>query len=389
MSDTSLKLVRTRPFSPSKISLINDCPLRYLLETENYVSVSSPSNPYALVGTAIHKLVEINLSRPSISGVELKKQFIDSIDKLATRGGASLVRWVHANYGLSGILSNERVVSSVQQVKRLLAKYGDDKSEIKVDSNFIAHSISPDAMGSEKWFEHKKLELGGKIDLSYVDDEGIIHVVDFKSGKVLDEEGQPKDGYLLQIGAYGLMVEESADSSNILLELIGSHTTWVGKLDETLRARVLNFVSEAQKTLPLNREIDASTLSKSGEHCSSCRSRFSCDEYRLALRNRSLGGGDSICSPNDLFGTVSRVTKHENLIDVLVNTNNGIICSIIGLPDCLYQEIKTGDLISGYFLGVLDSESRCTFPANFFVFRDDAPRLSSFESLLIIDEKNQ
>jgi hypothetical protein len=389
MSDTWSKLSRTKPFSPSKISLINNCPLRYLLETENFVSVGPPSNLYALVGTVIHKLVEINLSRPSISGIELKKQFIESINKLAIRGGESVVNWVYANYGLNGLLSNERVISSVQQVKRLLAKYGDDKSEIKVGSNLIAHFICPDGLGSEKWFEHKKLELGGKIDFSYIDEEGMIHIVDFKSGKVLDEEGQPKDDYLLQIGAYGLMVEEFTDSSNILLELIGSHTTWTGKLDETLRARVLNSVSEAQKTLPLNHEIDASTLSKSGEHCSSCRSRFSCDEYRLALRNRSFGGANSICSPNDLFGTVSRVTKHENLIDILVNTNNGITCSIIGLPDGIYHEIKIGDLIAAYFLGVLDIESRCAFPVNFFIVRGDAPRLSSFESLVIIEAKNQ
>jgi len=377
--------MRTKPFSPSKISVINDCPLRYLLETESYPSVNLPSNIYALTGTAIHKIIEANLSNPSISGSDLKKQFIELISKLLARNsGAPLISWVFEKYGLSGILSSERTISSVQQIKSLLAKYGEEKNNTKADIEFITKLIEPDVLGSEKWLEYKNLELAGKIDFSYIDNEDIIHVIDFKSGKVIDNEGQPKDGYLLQIGVYGLMVEHSTSNSNILLELIGSHTSWSGRLDDSLKMRVRNLVAYAKKILPLNQEIDASSLSKIGEHCSSCSSRFACSEYGQTLKNRFLGQDDCICSPNDLIGSVSKVTKRDDLVDILVKTNNEIICSIIGLPFHLFQEIKIDDLISAYFLGILDIENRCKFPVNFFIFRDDAPRMSSFESLLFI-----
>lgn len=385
MSDFPVKVARTKPFSPSKISLIKDCPLRYLLETENYSSVSPSSNIYAVTGTSIHKIVDINISNPSISGVELKKQFIEFIDKLIKRNSRkSLISWTYENYGLNGLISNERIVSSVQQIKRLLDSYGEEKSPSNNNFKFMTREISSDILGSEKSLEFKNLELAGKIDFSYMDVDGIIHVVDFKSGNVLDDEVRPKDGYLLQIAVYGLMLEQFVTNSKLLLELIGSNTSWSGPLDDELRGRVINLIKDAKTILPLNQELEASTLSKSGEYCSSCGPRFACAEYHQALNNRSFGEKSSICSSNDLIGLVSKVTKRENLIDILLKSNNQTICSIIGLPHSLYQEIKVGDLISAYFLGILDIEGKCKFPVNFFVFREDTPRLSSFEFILKI-----
>jgi hypothetical protein len=379
------KVARTKPFSPSKISIINSCPLRYLLETESYHSVSPPSNIYALTGTAIHKIIEDNLSNPSISGAEIKKQFLGVLDRLAINNKrAPLICWVYEKFGLGGTLANERVISSVQQIKRLLDKYGKDKSLERPDTKLPSQKYEFSSLGAEKWFELAKFELAGKIDLSYLDDEGVIHVVDFKSGKVIDDEGLPKEEYLLQIGVYGLMVEDSTSHPNLLLELIGSHTSWSGCLDESLRGRVVDLITYAKNNLPLNKEINASEISITGDHCLSCRSRFACGKYVNALNKRVHGEESSICSPCDVTGVVKKTSTRGDLIDLIVSPIGGITCSIMGLPRSLYPEFKEGDLIAGYFLGVLDIENRCNFPANFYVFRDEAPRMSSFESMVAL-----
>ena len=382
---------RTKPFSPSKISVINLCPLRYLLETEGYPSVSPPSSIYALTGTAIHKIIEDNLSNPSISGADIKKQFLDAIDRLALNNKrAPLICWVYEKFGLGGTLTSEKVITSVQQVKRLLDKYGKDKSLERSDTKLPSQKYEFSSLGSEKWFEVTKLELAGKIDLSYLDDEGVIHVIDFKSGKVIDDEGLPKEEYILQIGVYGLMVEDSTSHSNLLLELIGSHTSWSGLLDEPLRGRVVDLITHAKNILPLGKEIDAYEISMTGEHCLSCRSRFACGKYVSALKDRAYGEESTICSPSDVIGVVKKTSTRGDLIDLIVSPVGGITCSIMGLPQTLYPEFKEGDLIAGYFLGILDIENRCNFPANFYVIRDESPRKSSFESMVaLVDARSK
>lgn len=385
------KVARTKPLSPSKISVINSCPLRYLFETENYPFVNPPSNIYAITGTAIHKIIEDNLSNPSISGAEIKKQFLSAIDRLILNNKrAPLICWVYEKFGLGGTITNERVISSVQQIKRLLDKYRKDKSSTRSDVNLSSQKDEFSALGSERWFELAKFELAGKIDLSYLDDEGVIHVIDFKSGKVIDDEGLPKEEYLLQIGLYGLMVEDSTSHSNLLLELIGPHISWSGCLDESLRDRVVDLITYAKNKLPLNKEIDASEASITGDHCLSCRSRFACGKYVNALKERAYGEENAICAPCDVICVVKKTSARGDLIDLIVSPMGGITCSIMGLPRTLYPEFKEGDLIAGYFLGILDIENRCNFPANFYVFRDEAPRMSSFESMVaLVDARSK
>jgi hypothetical protein len=180
------------------------------------------------------------------------------------------------------------------------------------------------------------------------------------------------------------MVENSTSYSNLLLELIGSHTSWSGYLDDSLRGRVIDLIALAVNKLPLNKEIDASEISITGEHCLSCRSRFSCGKYVNALKERACGDENSICSPYDVTGVVKKASARGDLIDLIVSPTGGVTCAIMGLPRSIYPEFKVGDSIAGYFLGTLDIENRCNFPANFYVIRDEAPRMSSFESMVAL-----
>jgi hypothetical protein len=82
------------------------------------------------------------------------------------------------------------------------------------------------------------------------------------------------------------------------------------------------------------------------------------------------------------------VSVRGDFIDLIINPAEGITCSIMGLPHSLYTEFKEGDLIAGYFLGIFDAENRCNYPTNFYVFRDDAPRMSSFEAMVALTDLN-
>ena len=63
---------RTQPIRPSKIGLFNNCPLRYVFETERPEFGNLPPGPQVYLGIAFHGAIENFWGQSSIKGIDIR-----------------------------------------------------------------------------------------------------------------------------------------------------------------------------------------------------------------------------------------------------------------------------------------------------------------------------
>ena len=382
MVNRALPLFRTKPISPSKLGIFAACPLSYLLETEKPVGGGLSSTPIALRGTISHKLIERFTGNPLPTPQELLDAFqILLTEALAKADASALLRLAFQARGSAGVLSSAQVISACGFVMKIL------KSQPQSPRDTFLSPVGRETanfIGPEKKFEDEALDLAGYIDLTYVDTEGEIHVVDYKTGRVLAEDGGPRSEYLTQIAAYGLLVKRKLSLSTIFLNLTGSNSVWEGELNPDLEATVLQLVNGVHRVFPRGEEINPRQLAISGGHCQSCNFRPSCDVYIDFLRTSHYG--DERRSLNDVSGQIVEIKPSGRLATLRLSTISGNI-SIAGVPTDLMQGVSLGKLVDAYGLGYFDDLTRARFPANFFVYREDNPSASAFGARLKFDSR--
>lgn len=373
MLTRALPLLRTRPISPSKIGMFAVCPLSYLLETEKPVGGGLSHTPVALRGTISHKLIERFTGNPLPTPQDLLDAFQNLLtDALSKADGSALLRLAFQARGSAGVLSSAQVISACGFVMKILKSQQQSRRETflspigRESANFI---------GPEKRFEDEELDLAGYIDLTYVDTNGKIHVVDYKTGRVLAEDGSPRSEYLMQIAAYGLLVKRKLRLSTIFLNLTGNNSVWEGELNPDLEATVLQLVKDVQRIFPRGGEVNPRQIAISGGHCQSCNFRPSCEGYMDFLR--TSGYGDERRSLNDVSGEIVEIKSIGRLATLRLSTISGNVL-IAGVPTDLMQGVSLGKLVDAYGLGYFDDLTRARFPANFFVYREDNPSASAF-----------
>ncbi|HJV86602.1 MAG TPA: PD-(D/E)XK nuclease family protein [Noviherbaspirillum sp.] len=378
MANVPLTLKRTRPISPSKLSTFTTCPLRYLLETERPPKGGLSSNPIALRGTITHGLIEQSTGKPLPKAQELLEQFHALLAAAVTKKDANpLLKLAFERAGHAGVLSVPQVVSACSFVMKILKAHPQGLPAVGTGT---AGQGSASPIGPERKFEDSSLDLGGYIDLTYADDVGNVHIVDYKTGSVLGEDGGPRAEYLLQMGAYGILVKKVLGPPKVFLELAGASSSWQGELDAGLEATALQLVNRLRCQLPRGEVVDADHLSKQGVHCQGCGFRPSCRAYLDCLQHAPTS--DQRLSPKDVAGEIIEVSPMGALISLRLRTTKGHIVSIGGVPAHLLQDATPGTLVAAYGLGHFDDLTRAKFAANFFIFREDNPAASAFEATL-------
>ena len=379
-------LARTKPIAPSKLGAFKLCPLRYLLETERPPTPCLPVGILALRGTAVHHAIEKFAGLKEASGVAVKGAILDYVHKsLARMGSPPLMRLAYEAVGASGLLSPSEVVKHSQFALKMI-----QASPPVVPRTMHAGPIDGVAtttaavLGPEKWFESGKLGMAGKIDSTFRASDGGVHVVDYKTGGVLAEDGSPKEEYLLQVAAYGVMVRHATGALDIRLRLVGPSSSWDGCLDAGMESLVETIATELQATIPIGKAVETRGLATLGQHCSSCSYRPSCGPYNELLLRRLGNETSDAFSPLDLAGIIDTVSVGTTATSVRVTATSGGAAAITGLPNCFYPRLDPGAAIIGYGLGCQEVRMQSRRPSNFFVYRADEPRLSAFGSLIVV-----
>jgi CRISPR/Cas system-associated exonuclease Cas4 (RecB family) len=271
------------------------------------------------------------------------------------------------------------LLSTSSFIRQILARYGDSQP-LGTRGTPVNGRTTPSVFGPERRVSSENLDVEGRADLIYKDSSSAIHVVDYKSGKVTDENGQPKREFLLQVATYGIAVSERFPPPHkIILELLSPNSEWTGQLNEELAFEVKTLLEQVNSLLPKNTSVDTNRLATIGSHCHSCSYRPTCPAYTLALEDEKI---DQTCQC-DLSGTIFEVSQQADMAIIRLRTKGGRIAAITGVPRDIYPELHVGARIHAYSLGITDVLSRARYPANFYMYRPENPRESAFSAMIL------
>ncbi len=374
---------RSKPAVPSKLSAFLICPLRYAFETESSPEVVVPRGPFALRGIALHRTVERYFGREVPGGRELQAEFLNYIgEEIARQKEISLTKFAFTQAGIKGILSNEQILSACQLARVILVSHQDKATPNPAVLRMPAMRGGAPALGSEKAVSSEALDMEGRIDLTYKDATDVVHVVDYKSGNVLDSTGVVKESYAIQVAAYAALVSDTLKPSGLVMDLIGPSSNWSGVYDAAMDRAIKELLSKLRTALPKHVKVRTELLAMPGHHCSSCAYRLFCPRYKEYMNPTSRGADDEAL-PNDVSGTILEARQSGGLITLRILTDKGTKASIAGVPLETYPALHTGQRLRAASLGTFDLAGKTAFPANFYLFRADNPRLSAFEAMML------
>ena len=382
-SDNSLlTLSRTRPISPSKIALISVCPWQFLLSTEAPKSPKIPHSPRAILGSAMHKTIELNAGL-KLTGLEVKRLIEEEFGRRVLALPNGLVRWVYIRDGTYGLLPNSIVMAASQ-----LAYKSIQNSQISFTSGTESMLEGGDAhgqLGRERKFGSTVLDMEGWPDLVYRKGNA-VHIVDFKLGLSRDEHGSPKQDYILQIASYGVMAKRASGLTQVVLELRSPSDEWVHDLDGHLEASVVNAAQRAQQLLPRGKVFDSTALTRLGPHCQSCSHRPSCRAYSSCLLSGE-GSKTGALSPFDITGKVTSVTQVSGLSRIVLAAIpdqrrvivNGLIDGVV------VSGLSEGCKFTAYALASSEIKGKGNYIANFNAWSQSNPRRSAFDAFITVN----
>ena len=377
--DDSLELSRNKPFRPSKLAVLFECPWQYLLSTEHPKTSMLGLNPIGVLGSSMHKIIEKNAGEHHFKGLEVQQLIQEEFKKQITKLPNNFLKWTFQKYGMNGVINPARLLSAAQlafksirsspQKTNILQYFPSNSEESK--SNFIRES---------KFFS-LDLDLEGWPDLVYKN-ENSVHVVDYKLSLSRSEDGSPKESYILQAAAYGLLAKELNRNSDVILELTSPSDNWARSLDKVLENKVKETLTSASTILPKGKSFQILQLARLGNHCTKCNFRPSCSAYTNNLLSISSDQGDSI-SKNDVVGNIISINQIKNTIRIELETNllNRKV-TIEGLVPEIHSNLKIGDFLFGYELSTSEIKGRGTYVANFHILNSATPHSSAFSSFI-------
>lgn len=221
--------------SPSNFSWVNrGCRYQILLQAViksfKNNALSLPPNKNAILGTIIHKLYELTIKGELTSLLDLKNKWED----LITEKKAELASQYPTLHNVS-LNDYDKRNSAIRYSLVSMKKRG------SADTGYSKRRVL-----SEKWLDCSAIGLKGFADKLVIDDN-YFDVIDFKSGHVIDENGDIKSEYRVQLHLYALMCQflSLGTPRNLsLVDIDGNYHSipFSSTLSEQLKAEVLEAI---------------------------------------------------------------------------------------------------------------------------------------------------
>ena len=170
--------------------------------------------------------------------------------------------------------------------------------------------------GSERRLANADLRLRGRPDWFACNDGYHIDVVDFKSGRITDVDGQILDEHAVQLQLYALLLEAAFPGARItpFVECVERMEVPWGDEERVRVTKRLRLVAEA---LPVGASLEAEDLARPGVHCGTCRLRPRCPAYlKTAPRWWADRSRNPRPLPLDVWGYVLRTQLDEQSVSV-------------------------------------------------------------------------
>lgn len=293
--------------APSMLTLGPICVLRQQgREVDGSRIVGLIESPWAVVGTLVHQAIQVADGRSNITEVfeELVRQREIELLEDSRRRHFVPLRGTIGEGGWSSrlaLLATRRGDQESLPMKRLSAR--------QVVATHYASS------NHEVWLDSEVLGLRGSVDLLELVGDHTVRITDWKTGPILDANGQVKETYRLQLTAYRMLATERWPERKVETFLFNGETVNV-EVTSGDEDAVRHAVVEIKRVIDGRSESQAIDLALLGNECADCLIRLRCPAYmdELCRTGRGTAAGESPRT-GDVFGSVSSVhTRGETSI---------------------------------------------------------------------------
>ena len=132
-------------------------------------------------------------------------------------------------------------------------------------------------------------------------------MTDFKSGNILDDEGEVEEVTALQLRLYGLAILELAPRTRLELKVVSPAGTTEVTFSKEDIANTSAWLAERISSLPTGEQIEADQLAVVGPQCWGCTARLVCPAYRAAVSDLWKRTDLSTKLPLDTAGSIVEV----------------------------------------------------------------------------------
>ena len=153
-------------------------------------------------------------------------------------------------------------------------------------------------------FHSRKLRLKGRVDELAKLASGSIEVIDYKTGRITDDDGNLSARIVLQVRLYGLAILEFVPSATVRPYVRSGEQCYSVPFTPDDVKQTENERKELLDRLPIGHSQQAESLAELGPHCRTCRIRHVCPRYRreaLSLWARPIA---DFRLPMDICGSV-------------------------------------------------------------------------------------
>jgi hypothetical protein len=153
-------------------------------------------------------------------------------------------------------------------------------------------------------FHSRNLRLKGRIDELAKRASGTIEVIDYKTGRITDDDGNLSARIVLQLRLYGLAIIERVPSATVQPYVSSGERLYSVPFTPDDVQRTENERKELLDRLPVGQSQQAESLAELGPHCRTCRMRHVCPRYRreaVSLWGKSTA---AFSLPIDICGSV-------------------------------------------------------------------------------------
>lgn len=278
-------------FSPSSFVQLERCALSALgLRRKNVQGLLVP-HPAAFLGVVLHHVRhEVLKGRwggartPLRAALQILATAVRDVEAMLQRDNATVgLVPLRSSVGRRYWMSNKRTLE--RWAKRLtIAGKSEPPNTIALAQGLLPTGNGPStrvASGSEQLIANPRLRLVGRPDWFASVDARHIEVVDFKSGRVTDADGDLLEDHIIQVRLYAFMLEAAFPHAKVTPFLEGNEPIEV-PWGHRERTNLMDRLQAVARALPSGATIKAEALAKPGVHCRECRLRPSCLSYLSA-----------------------------------------------------------------------------------------------------------
>lgn len=372
---------RTQAWQPSKLGLLADCPLRYVLETERSNVPRLPTGPATLLGTIAHGIVAEHSRLGSPATSELRASILSQFEGLALREHRSLLSWLVTHRPLSSVLGPALLNEQCRQIKQRLrlARSGEVEGDNPRSSG---RGTTRGVFGVERPLSDEELGISGRLDAVWSSGDGGVCVHEYKTGRICDGEAELRPAYRAQILAYGVLAKRTFGVHKVRLMVSGADGLWERLLSSTMEEEVMDLLRRANAVLPLGVSRQADTLAVTGGHCARCQVRPGCPSYTSRLASGERDGNPEAVAKGDFHGEVRVLQEAQGLSTLhLLDPNRTV--KVTGVPIELVDDISGKRPLTVFGLRSAEVGVRGRSISNFFVTHPSDAVGSAFQFLTV------